>query len=41
MPLGLIFESGGEDSASVWGFEPIFVDSETVDFRIERPRRQP
>ena len=39
--LGLIFESSGKDSASAWHFEPIFVDFETLDFRIERSRRQP
>ena len=31
----------GIDSASAWHFEPIFVDFETLDFRIERSRRQP
>jgi len=36
-----IFESRGKDSASAWHFEPIFVDFETLDFRIERSRRQP
>ncbi len=29
------------DSASAWDFEPIFVDSQTLDFRVERPRWQP
>ena len=38
---GLIFESRGKDSASAWHFEPIFVDFETLDLRIERSRRQP
>ena len=28
------------DSANARDFEPIFVDFETLDFRIERPRRQ-
>jgi len=28
------------DSASAWHFEAIFVDFETLDFRIERSRRQ-
>jgi hypothetical protein len=28
------------DLASAWHFEPIFVDFETLDFRIERSRRQ-
>jgi hypothetical protein len=31
---------GGIDSASAWHFEPIFVDFETLDFRIERSCRQ-
>jgi len=34
-------QSAGTDSASAWHFEPIFVDSETLDLRIERSRRQP
>jgi hypothetical protein len=28
------------DSARAWHFESIFVDFETLDFRIERSRRQ-
>jgi hypothetical protein len=28
------------DSASAWHFEPILVDFETLDLRIERSRRQ-
>ena len=30
-----------EGLASPWHFEAIFVDFETLDFRIERSRRQP
>jgi hypothetical protein len=36
-----MFESSGKDSAGAWHFEPIFVDFETLDFRIERSRGQP
>jgi hypothetical protein len=32
-------ETSPMDSASTWHFEPIFVDFETLDFRIERSRR--
>jgi hypothetical protein len=35
------FESSRTDSAGAWHFEPIFVDFETLDFRIERSGRQP
>jgi hypothetical protein len=31
-------ETSPMDSASAWHFEPIFVDFETLDFRIERSR---
>jgi hypothetical protein len=34
------FEVGGINSASALHFEPIFVDIETLDFRIERSREQ-
>ena len=34
-------QSAGTDSASALHFEPIFVDFETLDLRIERSRRQP
>jgi hypothetical protein len=31
-------ETSPMDSARAWHFEPIFVDFETLDFRIERSR---
>jgi len=34
----LSVETSPMDSASAWHFEPIFVDFETLDFRIERSR---
>src|ERR1700722_31078 len=36
-------ELGDDDvaSADAWRFEPIFVDLETLDFRIKSSRRQP
>jgi hypothetical protein len=34
-------KSAGTDSASTLHFEPIFVDSETLDLGIERPCREP
>jgi hypothetical protein len=39
MQIAHIVESGGKDSAGAWHLEPIFVDFETLDFRIERSRR--
>ena len=35
------FSLNCEGSAGPWHFEAIFVDFETLDFRIERSRRQP
>ena len=35
------FETSPIGSASAWHFEPILVDFETLDFRIERSRWQP
>jgi hypothetical protein len=35
-----IFENGPAASDSAWGFESIFVDSQTLDFRVERARWQ-
>ena len=35
------FLSRGKGSAGPWHLEPIFVDFETLDFRIERSRGQP
>jgi len=34
----LSVETSPMDSASAWHFEPIFVDFETLDFRIEGSR---
>lgn len=41
LPLLKLLSNSAMDSASAWDFEPIFVDSQTLDFRIERPRWQP
>ena len=35
------FSFNGKGSAGPWHLEPIFVDFETLDFRIERSRGQP
>src|ERR1700746_3462177 len=35
------FSFKGKGSAGTWHLEPIFVDFETLDFRIERSRGQP
>src|SRR6266481_9541060 len=37
----VVFLSIGKGSAGPWHLEPIFVDFETLDFRIERSRGQP
>jgi len=34
----VVFLSIGKGSAGPWHLEPIFVDFETLDFRIERSR---
>ena len=36
----VVFPSIGKGSAGSWHLEPIFVDFETLDFRIERSCRQ-
>jgi hypothetical protein len=36
----VVFLSIGKGSAGPWHLEPIFVDFETLDFRIERARAQ-
>ena len=35
-----LFENGRTDSDGAWDFKPIFVDSQTLDFRVERARWQ-
>ena len=37
----VVFLSIRKGSAGPWHLEPIFVDFETLDFRIERSRGQP
>src|SRR6266446_1561965 len=37
----VVFLSIGKGSAGPWHLEPIFVDFETLDFRIESSRGQP
>ena len=37
----VVFLPMGKGSAGPWHLEPIFVDFETLDFRIERSRLQP
>jgi len=37
----VVFLSLGKGSAGPWHLEPIFVDFETLDFRIERSRGRP
>ena len=35
-----VYENVQTDSDSAWDFEPIFVYSQTLDFRVERARWQ-
>jgi hypothetical protein len=35
-----VFENVQADSDGAWDFEPIFVDSQTLDFRVQHERRQ-